>query len=319
MSRRVIEVLLLVVLISAAFVIGQNWKFPDKKISEETQQAHIKLEALRNQIQDIYNKDLQDYARLKSLEAKYQSANTILSKMMTIFLAELSLKLRQHDIDKVTQPLPKSLTDQRDSGDSKACSPQQAPSCPSLKQLAKEQGKRVIDAALTTTTSETQWTDKEEKLSEIKSEEDIIEFLDAVQIKNFFSEIAKASSADAKGLQKMQGSFSGTLYYDDPNTRPAEILMELDAHIENGSIVGNNEIKLSRDGKAFSHSSGSGEMKNYKKTEASDKVLFLDLGGKTGYLQLYSLDDGNTLIGNYYQQIEVSSFKKKGRAHIERR
>ncbi len=318
MSRRVIEIVLLVVLIAAAFVIGQSWKFPNKNLTAQTQQAQIKLEELKNQMQDIYDNDLQDYARLKTLEAKYQSANTILSKMMTIFLAELSLKLNQKDIDKVTQPLQQSLVDEKDAGENKSCPPTESPICPSLQQLAKEQGKRVIDAELSAANRNPKWTEQEKKLSEIRSEDDVIEFLEAVEIKDFFSEIAKASGADAKVLQKMQGSFTGTLYYDDPETQPAEIVMELDAHIEDGSIVGNNEIKLSRNGKAFSHSSGSGEIKNYKKTAASDKVLFLDLGGKTGYLQLYSLNNGNTLIGNYYRQMDVSKFVKKGRAHLLR-
>ncbi len=321
MTQKALEITLIGVLMVSSFFIGRNWRGRNSNPATSSfSDSQQQLANIKDQFLTLYETDLQDYARLKTMEAKYQSANDILAKMMTIFLAELGLRISKNEIHEITAPIKQeghnALT-----GSNKACGPQKSRSqCPSLSQLAREQGKQVIDLNNLNKPKKPKWLENEGKISSIESEDDAKEFLKSVEIKNFSQEIASAKNVGNSGYEKFQGRFEGTLYFDDKDKAPADVFMELDGTIdENGKVVGKNEIKLSREGKVFSHSTGNGDIKNYKKPKSSEKTFFVDLGGKMGFLQVYFLDGGNVLIGNFYRQQDVAKFSKEGIVRLYRR
>ncbi len=77
---------LLSVLISVGFFsfkASQNYETP-RNNTEET---------IKNELIELTQKDFLEYQNLKSLEDRYQKADEILGKIVTLFLADLGLKL----------------------------------------------------------------------------------------------------------------------------------------------------------------------------------------------------------------------------------
>ncbi len=121
-------------------------------------------------------------------------------------------------------------------------------------------------------------------------------------------------------IQPLTGVFEGVLNYDNPESNPpSDIWMSFEGSYEGGKISGVSEIKISRDGRVFSHSKGDGNIDSYKKANLSDQAIFIDLGGKMGFLQAYFINSSNTIIGNYYRQADVSDFRKAGVAVLYRK
>ena len=74
----------------------------DKPIPVTPNQSSAALSDLKEKMAQLVDTDFQDYQRLKSMKAKYESANMILAKIMKIFLADLGLRISQSQIDAIT-------------------------------------------------------------------------------------------------------------------------------------------------------------------------------------------------------------------------
>ncbi len=280
-------------------------------------ESHLKLQRAKEKLQNLFDIDIQEYHQLKTMEAKYRKANDILAQIMTIFLADLGLRVSHADIEKIS-------TSEVDTGSppasNEACpKPTKVRQCPSLTEMATQAGQKLSPLSAGSKRPR-EWVQKETLLSEVKSDQDEQEFLKDVEIPDFFFEVANAKEAGLETYQSFRGIFEGRLEYSEPEKNPpAQVYLELDAQFEDGKIVGQKIMKLSRNGEVFSNSTGNGHITDFKKPQGSGQAIFVDLGGKSGFFQLYFVNGGNTLIGNYYRQTSVSKFRIAGTARLQRR
>ena len=113
-------------------VPGLNLK-ASNVLSQETD--HSEVREAKSKLQNLYDVDVQEYQRLKNLEAKYSKANDILAKMMTIFLADLGLRISKNDIVEMVaeSQIEASAFKESNEESSHKCPDRTEPvSCPSL-------------------------------------------------------------------------------------------------------------------------------------------------------------------------------------------
>ncbi|MEM7646951.1 MAG: hypothetical protein AAF203_08585 [Pseudomonadota bacterium] len=270
-----------------------------------------RLDKLGSQVQEFYDVDFEEYKNLKSMKSKYLKANELLGKMMTLFLAELSLRISENDLKNALNTAEAIASEDDDSpSSSKECSQTQK-KCPTLKELADKFGKQIVEIQ----EKKRVWADREKKLPNPGSVDEIDNFLKEVTMDDFFSEIAKSSFMNESKVKKMQGVFEGVLTYFDPETPDTDVLIEFDGVVEKGEVVGNRKVQLSRNGKAFSTSTGDGTQKGMR--QITDSEAFFVETGKS-YFQLYEISSSD-LIGNFYREKSVGTFEKIGTVRLTRR
>lgn len=302
------------------FLMAGVLKSTPKHPNEISLEEFNKLKQGKDELLKIYQNDLQDYQNLQTMKERYESANDILAKIMTVFLADLSLRISKDEISEIFRPLQPE-NDFSPSSKPRECPKQNPPkSCPSLKQMAQEQGMQVVPQSykVINPNREKKWVKSEEKLDSINSEADAQDFLKSVEIENFFDEIKTAKNSSFETIKMMEGKFSGTITFDNPE-RPSNAV---DLKFENirmleGKPHADYEIKLSRDGEPYSNSNGNGGVTSFKNSSSSKNVLFLELGGRSGFMQLYFLNN-TTLIGNYYRKLDLADYKKEGTVKLNR-
>lgn len=278
-----------------------------------------KFEELKDKFQQIHDDDFQDYLSLREHREKYLKANEILGKIMVLFLAELGLRISNDDIVKMKEVLEIPLTESdfavAKNGDASVSA---APECGfSNRGAGGTAGGQ--SSAIAENQDPQEWKKFEQSLTNPKSESEIKDFLKKVAIKDLFSEIKSAKNAPLATLEKMLGIFEGTLVYNNQEEEPAEVYLELEAESKDGKIEGTFKTILSRHGDVFSNSTSNGSPDLVKKIEGSDKAIFYELGGKMGYFQLYFINGGKNLIGNFYHEKGMAEFEKKGEVRLTRK
>ena len=299
---------------SVGLFFSPHFKTPHQSESEFNKENSLRADSvLRKKIQELYDVDFEEYHKLKSLKAKYLKANDLLGKMMTLFLAELGLRMNSKNIaDTIgeAQNLAQDIDDNLSSTESNCKMKEKK--CPTLKELAEN----FVDKNQSKKSKEKIWVKNEEKLAFVGTDQEIEDFLKNVEIPDFFYEVTTSKMLTDERLQSIQGIFDGVLKYDHPEKADAEIYMELDGVLEKGKIVGELKIELRRDGKAFSSSNGDGDLKSFRQIPGSKNAILLSMG--TGYFQLYPLGP-KKFVGNYYFKKDLTVFEKLGTVKIFRR
>jgi hypothetical protein len=273
---------------------------------------NLQINNVRSKLQHLTDSEIKDYLKLKTDREKFLKANDILAKIMVIFLADLGLRINSNDIEKI-ETLSNDYVLDNTVSDLKERIP--VPE----KQSLVSSNKNSLMAVVPSNENITQdWKKVEKKISEINSDSEIDDFLKKVEIKEFFKEISSAQRAGRRTLGLMRGVFTGTLEYFDKETEAADVFLELDGYWEKGKIQGSNKLILSRHGEPFSNSSGEGDLENYKKITGARDAHFIELGGRSGFLQLYFNSDSSA-FGNYYQQKSVNQFELAGRVRLQKR
>lgn len=316
---------LLVPIIVFCFFAGaliQKFVFQKTLSQQETESEGSEspsLKELEDKIYTLYRTELQDYRKLKTMKEKYETANDILAKIMVIFLADLGLRVSQSEIQQTFSPLAENSDYQ---ANNKNCPPPTTcAKCPTLKEMAKDEGMQMVpqNYKVQGSTKEKKWVKNEEELGKIKNEGDIQEFLKSVAIDNLFEELPNFKTADNNFTKSMEGVFEGSIEFDNPEEQAHQIYLKFENIVtEDTGVRGDYIIKLSKNGEPYSNSNGGGIIQSFKFSSASKKVIFLELGGRTGYFQLYLMNDGS-FIGNFYRQQEVAEFNKIGTVKLYRK
>lgn len=260
-------------------------------------------------LETITRQDIPEYLKITDPELKLQKANEVLAKIMTIFLADLGLKISQADLKTLESPSSLPSFDR-------------PTNCQTEKTLCRQklrtQAER-LKQEFSPKKPPRQWSLAEKKITELYSEEDYKKFLTEAAINNFFSEIKSAQTLNNKKTEELNGVFVGSVEFFDPNTATANARIELAAELEAQKLIGKSKVILSRDGKPFSSNNGNGQLSSYSQPGGENsQAIFVNAGGSFGYFQLYFVQNGSTLIGNYYKNHGVGNYRHAGTIQLQR-
>lgn len=295
-------------------LIAGWWFFHSPSTPDKATQVDVS--ELQEKIQNIHDVDMQEYLQLKDQKAQFLKANEILGKMMTIFLADLGLRVSSQDLKSLKEmPLGSEAlasgtcevpTKDSESAEEVVRSTKES-FAPTENQSSAPQSKPTNN-----------WKEKEKRIANVTTDTEIESFLKDVVIEDFFSAIKGSGSVRRRDLSNLNGVFEGVLTYDS-NEQPAEVYMELGGVFRRGQVRGSSKIILSRNGKPFSNSNSNGDINGYKKANANSPAIFVELGGKSGYFQLYFVRSNSVLVGNYYKQQGMDEFVKTGTVTLYKR
>ncbi|MEQ1875923.1 MAG: hypothetical protein ABL958_04700, partial [Bdellovibrionia bacterium] len=102
----------------AGFFAGKQWPRPHAAhpteggpvCDGENPSCDQKLEALKSKFQSISEKDIDEYIKLKDMKTKYEKADEIFGKILSIFLLDLGMRVSGQKLDEWKQASPPSRT-----------------------------------------------------------------------------------------------------------------------------------------------------------------------------------------------------------------
>lgn len=221
-----------------------------------------------------------------------------------VFLAETGLKLSQKEIAHFKgNKIPLPATTELAADSSSASTKKEATPCGPVKAGQSNTNFLWLNA------------EKSGKISE--------EDLKSLEIGNLFSAIKHAKPYGSDLAQKIEGHYEGSIHIEKPSALVWSTTLELEVTGENGEgvVEGKYKFSLAEPNKPpFSSSSGDGTQTQFSVPEGS-QAIFLKIRAqdKENYLQLYSLDNGKKLIGNYYNAKSMDEFEKTGTVNLWRR
>jgi len=257
----------------------------------------------KEELVELTRRDFEEYQKLKTLEERYQKADEILGKVVTLFLADLGLRLGY-------KPIPSS-----DLGTS--CSPAPAAPCPPSSAPA------VVTAPPSVSPPRKQtprWMNEERRLLNETSEADARRDLKKMQIPDLFAAIQTAQPVGMQDAQAINGRFSGEILFSDRKDHKSDWLIEWEVNLRPGATpLGSTSIVLTNkaDGKVISRTRGDRPGKDFMKIPGS-RGLIVNVYGDDGYIQIYPFEDGNTWLGNYYEKVKLGSYKMSGQVSLHR-
>ncbi len=298
MVKVLLAALLVIVSFSAGYLIKQ------KSESLPFQDSYKgKYEKLSAEIAKIHGVDIQEYMELREQKELYLKADEILGKILLLFLAETGLKLSQKEIAHFKgNKMPLPTTTELDSSSLHPGKKEASP-CGPLKTAGAD-----ID---------TLWL-KAEKGGKV-SEDD----LKSLEVGNLFSVIKSAKPYGADLAQKLEGHYEGSINLEKPTARVwvTTLDFEITGESAEGIVEGNYKFTLAEPNKPpFSSSSGDGTQDQFTSPSGSQAIFVkIRSESKENYLQLYSVDGGKKLIGNYYNSKSMDEFEKTGTVTLWRR
>ncbi len=283
----------------AAFVFGRN--YGEKTITEskeyikmrsdsaETEKSASELAALKTKFQDLL-----DSSDLKK-------ADEVLSKIMTVFLADLSLHLSEEkekdlSIGKaqcVTKPVVAE----------KPIEKTQAP-------IEKNQRVEKSKSEKWTNLNQARYKSYEWMLKNAQSNKEVLRFLEKTEIKNINAFISEAKESDSKIVADLNGVFKGPVKDVNQNTYASITMSFKKIQKQNKDfLTGSIEVrKVGQDGygvRTFSSSGGLGQQ--------IDGMYGVIIGWeKTQYIQMYKLNNEEKIAGNFYEHLPNGTTKTIG-------
>lgn len=291
---------LAVVALLSAF-IGFSLRPP---VVRDPDAAHY--QSLKAKLENIGNVDMQEYLRLKDQKARYEKADEILAKILQLMIYDLGL--RQED----------QLAQMKARKQVEANTPPDQPSQTTWVENPKvrERQKRISEQS----SEKPSWKQNTEKIAEIYRADQVDEFLKSVEIPDFFGAIRSGSSLTAAQVEQLNGSFAGRAVFDDPKELPWQVIMSVNATLEEGQMFGQFDVRLSKNGKQFSRTR-SGRKRGEKQPikldyfmglEGDANTLIVNAYGDDGYFQLYYFPRLGDFHGLVYLKKSLGVFERKG-------
>jgi hypothetical protein len=162
------------------------------------------------------------------------------------------------------------------------------------------------------------WYQEEVRIKDLQSDEDAHSFLDKVIIPNLGSKLGNLRPISEETLNVIQGFFSGHVRFDD-DSPPWDVEWRVDGHVEDHRIQGHAVLILAKNGKPFSTSNGTGDLKFFNQLSNQSSAIFVE-ANSDNYMQLYFLPKLTQLVGNFYRRDNPSErFQKKGTVVLSRK
>ncbi len=284
---------------SAGVLIGHF--FPTKS-SEQASPEIQKYNVLKTKFEKLSQVDLEEYVQLKNQKEKYEKADEIFGKILTIFLYDLGIRASHSQL--------KAL---EESSKTPVAKPEE-PSIPVVVRSRNDQQHTVI-----TSERNKNWITAGRQARELYSENEIEDFLKKTEISDFFSELKSARSLTQEQIQTLNGTYLGEIVFDDKSKTNWHVEMSLNGQVVNGELTGRSLIVLSENGKAFSTSRHRKRPENFQGFANDENAFLINVYGDKGYLQLYNMERMNMLSGLFYLSTGVGQFSKAGTVTLRKR
>ena len=246
-------------------------------------------EVTQRALRALSESDYQEYLRLKDSPEKLRKADELLGKIMQLVLADIGLNAAK----------PRAA--------SPALEAPAAASSPAAKVTLKPD----------TVGAGRKWLEVEQKVVNGNSETEALEALKGVEIADMFQELRASQPLSSDQLRQINGRYVGEItFYDGAEPWHMEWLVQADQ--KNGGLSGKQDIKLSKNGKVFSHTNNDGTLKDFSAAAGNSKAIFLKANGDSGYLQLWEANALQRLAGVYFSKETIDRFKAIGTVNLER-
>lgn len=274
----------------------QNFEEQLKESQQQTKDLKAQIQSFKSHIDEL------------SAGSSDKTAEEILGKMMQIFLADLSLRIKAPNSATIAGPPPPTnppLQPQTTHASSaKAESKQEVP--PTQNTAPKRSGALIVHEI-------------EKKIANSRNEQEALENLGSTRIENFFEVLSQAKPMDQKSALVLEGNFVGQTKPFDLQKRVVSVQMnvQLKGSTGNSSPQGTVQIIESKEGKVFSHSRGQGSLKSFSMYEGSTMIAVEHNGGDS-YFQLYYSSQGDFFAGNDYEKVSASKYIPVGTIILQR-
>jgi hypothetical protein len=295
---------LILIIASLALGITIGNLFPIGEITHNSVDAQ-KYHELQAKFEQLSQVDIEEYIQLKNQKEKYEKADEIFGKILTIFLYDLGIRASHKQLNAIKQSALTSTT---------TPSKLEEPPQPAIVRAQNDQP--TLDVIKTPSR---EWTQHGKQARELYTESEVKEFLEKVEIKDFFSELKSARSLTAEQIGELNGSYLGEVVFDDKSKANWHVEMTLNGRVVNNELRGRSRIVLSENGKVFSTSRDRGKPKNIQGFAGDDNAFLISVYNDKGYMQLYNMERMNMLSGLLYLSNGVGQFSKVGTVILRKR
>lgn len=261
---------------------------------------------LRGKLQALTDNDIAEYYRLKTMEERYKKADEILGKIMTIFLADLGIR-----VSEATLAQAKNGAEVR---------PGSSPSPLDLKNTT-DANRVGMQSKKAEAAGAANWVAAEKLRDEVRSDGEIADFLEKTRIENLDEAIRTTTAFSNKfnNLSVLKGPFRGAAQVKVSGvSHDWTIEMHLNAEIESGTLQGKTQIKIAENGEVFSDLTDNGEINNYREFSSGSEAVMMKASPST-YFQVYYIKRLDALVGNVYtRKSEADPFVRIGTLHLKR-
>lgn len=263
---------------------------------------------LKNDLVKLTAKDFEEYQNLKSLEGRFKKADEILGKIVTVFLADLGLRLAF----KPTNPANLET----------ACP---NPTSPQIVQTMATQSPQprpteTVAPPNPTPPPRPSWLVSEKRITNMDRAEDILEEAKKNPIEDLLAVLKVAKTSTREEMQPLEGGFRGEINFFNHEEEKSDWYIYFEASINSDSTTatGTSMIRLTRksDGKTFSESSTRrGELLHFQRVVGSNAYI-IDIRREQSYIQIYQVGRADHWVGNYYKKTRPGEFKHTGQVTL---
>lgn len=229
---------------------------------------------------------IEDYYRLQSLEEKYQKADELLGKIIVTLLQDLGHKLNKETIKMAENSARGDGLRNIQTGS-----------------IESESNKKLEKSVVAETMEIKKWQVFEQSLDQVQTITQANEFLEKVKIENFDNALKASTNFKntQQNLESIIGKFEGSadVTYSG-KARIWQIEIDMDLRMNQGSLRGRSQIKLSENGRVFSNSTDRGEPKNIREF-SNESVALMIRASPSIIFQVYYLKTSDNFIGNVYR------------------
>lgn len=289
-----------VLLIAMFVVVGLvSYKFGQRSVPAANQVE----EKLKSDLVELTQKDFEEYQNLKSLEDRYKKADEILGKIVSVFLADIGVRLS-------FKPTNPALLDVSCNTPLVAASPTPSPA-PVMSQVTPTPTPNATPKA------------KKKNIRLSEGNKAFQEELRSLALTDLFAAVKESSSLKMANAANLMGHFQGEIRFFDRKKHKSDWILEWS--LAKGGFqetVGISYIKISNksDGNLISKTdSASGQelLKNYF-SMGNDGAIFVNIYSDRGYVQIYPQGSRRQWAGNYYERESLGVYSFAGQVQLSR-
>lgn len=251
---------------------------------------------LHQKFQRISEVDVDEYLRLKDQKEKYEKADEILAKILLIMLHDLGVRTSGPQIDQLKTS-------------------QTAPPAPPTPTQAVSSITPTPTQAAQAKTQTAQYDVS--KLNSVTRQSEVTDFLKSAEMPDFSSTLQGGSALNQAQLDLLNGRFTGVAIFDDPDRAPWQVEIMFFARTGRNSLRGRHSIRLSRNGRQFSHTRGEIKDDSYVSPSTDSVSVIIDAYAGSAYFHVFYFPRMNAFYGNVYtKEGGAGSFKRTGTVHL---
>lgn len=278
-----------------------SFKLGQRSVTNQITSDQIKSQLSQDLIA-LTKADFDEYQNLKTLEERYKKADEILGKIMTIFLAELGVKL-------AFKSTPATIETQNTA----SITPNENPATNSLS------GNSKLETTTSPTVNVDQWKQLEGTLASNQSENQAFDELKKMEITDLYASLRTSTTLSVKNSSPFLGVMTGEITFFDRRKHKSDWLITIDTRIKDPNIEDAYVLITLTDkntGKTFSRSNtSSGPMQDYMNIPGS-KALVINIRADQNYIQIYPFGRDQVWIGNVYDQVKRGEYAMVGQVRL---